>query len=126
MSNIKKEEMVCIMCPLGCRLEVKIENGNVIDVRGNRCPKGEIYVNEEITAPKRILPTSIKVLNGEYPLVSVKTDKPISKKLIFDAMEIIKKKVVEAPVKIGDILIENILDSGVNIVATKNVEKNKE
>jgi CxxC motif-containing protein len=117
---MENRKMICISCPLGCSLDVKI-NDEKIDVSGNKCKRGEGYAVNEVKDPKRIVTSTIKVLGGDRPLVSVKTDKEISKKLIFDVMKLINEKIVKAPVKVGDVLIENVFDTGVNIVATSNV-----
>lgn len=114
--------MTCINCPLGCSLEISIDGEN-ISVDGNRCKRGQEYAINEIKDPKRILTTTMKVADGDKPIVSVKTDREISKNLIFDAMKIINQMNLCAPVCIGDILIKNILQTGVNIIATSNVAK---
>lgn len=112
--------MTCINCPLGCSLEVSI-NDEDIRVSGNRCKRGHEYGINEIKNPRRIVTSTMKVIGGDKPLVSVKTDKEIPKKLMFEAMGVINQSSAKAPVKIGDILIENILETGVNIVATSRV-----
>lgn len=122
---MKKDEMVCIMCPLGCRLIVTLENDGEIIVTGNKCPRGIEYGRQEMTEPLRILTSSILVRNGDIPLVSVKTSKPIPRRLLADIMKILKSTVVEAPVSSGDVLIKNVLDTGADIIATRNVERVK-
>jgi len=122
---MKTEEMVCVMCPLGCRLTVTIEDKGEIIVSGNKCPRGIEYGKQEVTEPLRILTSSVLVNNGELPLVSVKTNKPVPRRLIGEIMEILKRTVVEAPVKSGDIILENVLGTGADIVATRNVERIK-
>lgn len=112
------KELVCIICPRGCSLKVDDD----LKVTGNFCPRGAKYAIEELTAPKRTLTTTIKTNDPLHPRVSVKSDKALPKDLIFKAMEIIEKKEVKLPIKIGDVLIENILDTGCNIIATRNME----
>ncbi len=124
MSKEKIVEMTCIVCPIGCSLKVKIgKNGEFISVSGNKCPRGAQYAKQEITDPRRVLPTSVKIINGELPLLSVRTDGPIPKRLIFDVMKIVKKIEVKAPVKRGDVIMKNILNTGVNLIATRTVQK---
>lgn len=121
--SMKTIEMTCIVCPIGCDLKVTIDDeGKFLSVKGNRCPKGEIYAKDEMTDPKRVLTSSIAVINGGISLVSVKTDVAIPKRIINDAMKIIKSKKIDAPVKMGDVLIENILGTGANIIATRSVD----
>ncbi|WP_456398559.1 DUF1667 domain-containing protein [Mesoaciditoga sp.] len=117
-------EMTCIVCPIGCHLKVKVDkDGKFLSVTGNRCPRGAEYAKQEVTNPRRVLPTSVKVKNGELPLVSVRTENAIPKRLIFEAMKVIKSIEVEAPVKRGQVIVENLLDTGVNLIATRTVKK---
>ena len=109
--------LTCIICPKGCNIKVEKENENDIKIEGNTCKRGYDYAFSEVTNPVRTLTTTIKLENGG--ILSVKTDKPIPKKLMFKCMEEINKKLVTSPVEVGDILIENILNTGSNIIATK-------
>jgi len=117
------KKLVCIQCPLGCEMEVKL-NGKmgVMEIKGNRCPRGYDYAMEEMVDPKRILTTSVKVENGDIDLASVRTDKPIPKRLLKEAMEAIRKTKVKAPVRVGDIVLSNILGTGANVVATRTIK----
>lgn len=118
---MEKKEMTCIGCPLGCELKV-IVDGDDIEVSGNNCPNGEKYAKNEIRDPKRIVTSTVAVLDGVEKRVSCKTGL-VPKNKIFDCVDIIKKISVKAPVKIGDVLVKNIADTGANLVATKNVNK---
>ena len=113
-----KKNLICVSCPLGCPIEVEIENGEVVSVTGNTCKRGDAYARAEITNPVRSLTTSVKVENGLHPVVPVKSSGPVPKDKMFDCMKEINSVTVKAPVKIGDIVIENILGLGVDIVAT--------
>lgn len=117
-----KREITCICCPLGCSLEVSSEN-NIFSVKGNSCKRGEDYGIKECSNPTRILTTTVQVLGGSEILVPVKTESDIPKALIYEAVKSLKNIKVQAPVKIGDIIVKNILNTGVNIVASKNVNK---
>ena len=112
------KEFTCIVCPRGCSLTVDDE-GNV---SGNTCPRGKEYAINEITNPKRTITTTIRVRNREDTLVSVKTSEPIPKELIFKAMEIINSVSVEAPTRIGTVVIKNILETPADVVITKNID----
>jgi CxxC motif-containing protein len=115
-------EIVCVQCPMGCKLKITMDEENKIsDIAGYTCERGRQYAVQEVTDPKRIIPSSIKVVNGELELVSVKTDRPVSKKLIPEIMIIIKNSMVTAPVKVGQVLVKNILGTGADIVATRQV-----
>jgi CxxC motif-containing protein len=115
------KEMICIGCPMGCYLRVDYVGTTIRDVSENRCKVGLKYAEKEISNPERTLTTSVKVKHGHLPLVSVRTNKPIPKSRILDAMNLLAKVEVEAPIKIGELIIQNIFNTGVNIVATKNI-----
>ncbi|MEA5027189.1 MAG: DUF1667 domain-containing protein [Erysipelotrichaceae bacterium] len=117
------KEMVCIVCPMGCRLKIEITDGKPAAITGNSCPRGYAYAMKEYTAPERVLTTTVKVHGGIHPLVSVKSAQPLPKSRLFEAMDIINQLVVEAPVSLHDVLISNILNTGVDIIATANNKK---
>ena len=110
-----KKTLVCIECPMGCDIEVEIENGTVVGVVGNTCPRGKNYAINEVSCPKRVVTTTVKTENGK--LVAVKTDAPVNKSDMFKVIEISASLIVKTPVSIGDVLVENVFD-GVNLVAT--------
>ena len=114
---MEQKILTCIGCPLGCPLTVTIENGVVTEVKGNTCPKGDAYARKEVTNPTRIVTSTVVVEGGVAPMVSCKTAADIPKGKIFECMEAINKARVQAPVKIGDVVIENICGLGVDIVA---------
>lgn len=114
-------EFVCICCPMGCHLVVDDSDKENIKVSGNTCPRGKNYGINEVTAPKRMVTSSIKVKNGKDDVVSVKTKEAIPKELIFDVLNELKGLEVNAPVSIGDVIIKNVLNTGIDIVASRNV-----
>ena len=115
-----EKELICITCPKGCHLKVDAEANKVT---GNACPRGAEYGINEVTHPVRVITSTVKVKNGQIPVVPVKTKTPIPKELNFKCMEEINKATIVAPINIGDIVITNILGTGVDIVTTRNVEK---
>lgn len=112
------KEFVCIVCPRGCRLKVDDQN----NVTGNTCPRGKEYAISEMTHPVRIITSSVRVLNRDDLLVSVKTSGAVPKDQIFEVMKEINKIGVNAPCHIGDVVKENILGLSVNIIVTKNID----
>lgn len=118
-----EKKLICVSCPVGCEISVGIVDGKVTQIRGNRCPRGEAYACQEAVDPVRVVPTSVKVIAGERPLVSVKTDRPVPKRLISELMELVRTLAVEAPVEIGQVLVENILNTEANLVTTRSVER---
>lgn len=115
-----EKELICICCPKGCHLKVDEKN---LTVSGNGCPRGAEYGANEVTNPVRIITSTVKINGGDASVVPVKTEHAIPKGLTMKCMEEINKVQISAPVKIGDIVIENVLGTGINVVATKNVSK---
>ena len=111
------KELICIICPRGCHLTVDDE----LNVSGNTCPRGAVYAKQELTHPTRTLTSTVRVVSKTEAMLPVKSNKPLPKEKIFDAMEVINKTCVKAPIKIGDVVIKNIFCLGVDIVATKNI-----
>ena len=112
------KNLICVACPLGCPIEVEIDGTEVVSVKGNTCKRGDEYARTEITNPVRSLTTSVKIEGGVHPVVPVKSLGAIPKGKMFECMDVINSVTFKAPVKIGDVVIENILGLGVDIVAT--------
>ena len=112
-----KKNLTCIECPVGCEVEVTMENGVVLSVKGNACPRGKIYAEAEVICPKRVVTSTVRAENGE--MIPVKTDRPIRKEAIFEVMKKINETTCKIPVAVGDILVKNICDDA-NLVVTGN------
>lgn len=122
---MKRKELICIGCPMGCPIVVEMEDGKVLSVTGNTCPRGESYARKEVTNPTRIVTTTVLVDGGKVPMINVKTERDIPKDKIFECIAALRGVTMKAPVHIGDIILENVADTGVNIVAAGNVEYNE-
>ena len=120
---VEQNKIICVSCPIGCRMTIRSKDGKIISIIGNDCPKGIKYAQEEFINPLRILPTTIKVIDGEFPLVSVKTEKAIPKRLLLKAMTEIAEIEVNAPVKIGQVIKDDLMGTGVSLVATRNIKR---
>ena len=103
---MKERELTCICCPLGCQITAVTENKTVVSVSGNHCPRGAKYAEAEILHPVRIITTTVPVTGGTQPRVSVKTKKEIPKEKIMDCIRQLKDVHADAPVEIGDVLLE--------------------
>ena len=114
-------ELICINCPLGCGLTVTLRDGDVVKVEGNTCPKGEAYGKKEVTDPTRIVTSTVRVSGGVLPVVSVKTASDIPKEKIMDCANVLKNVKIQAPVSIGDVVVEDVCGTGVSVIATKNI-----
>lgn len=113
------KNLICIVCPLGCHLEV--DEKDDYKVNGNACARGEVYGKEELLNPKRVVTSTLKIEGGIHKRIPVKTDGAIPKELVPKCMDLLKNKVVKSPVKIGDKVFENIFETGVNIVITRDM-----
>ena len=120
---MKQVELTCICCPMGCNLRAELDGGSILSVTGNSCMRGDEYARQECTAPVRVITASVPVKNGSLARVSVKTAAPVPKDRIFDVMDAIRTLTAEAPVLIGDVLCENIANTGANLVATRSAER---
>ena len=118
----KTVEMTCIGCPVGCALNVTILADGSVQVTGNKCPKGAAYGEKELTNPTRIVTSTVPVEGRRNTVVSVKTASDIPKGKIGECMEALKGVTVQAPAKIGDVVIANVADTGVDIIVTRGIE----
>lgn len=112
-----KRTLTCIECPIGCEIEVTLEEGKVVSLTGNGCPRGKVYAEAEVVCPKRVVTSTVRAENGE--MIPVKTDKPVRKDAIFEVMQKINATMCKMPVALGDILVENICDDA-NLIVTGN------
>lgn len=118
---MEERNLTCIGCPMGCALTVLMEGNEVVSVSGNTCKRGDIYARKEVTNPTRIVTTTVKVTGGSIDMVSVKTQEDIPKEKIFECVKALKEVEVKAPVHIGDVILKNVADTGIDVAATKNV-----
>lgn len=117
--SMKERKLTCIVCPKGCDLTVELDGeGNVVSVSGNTCPRGKDYAIAECTSPVRTVTSTVRCNDGA--VVAVKTSSPIPKSMIFDVMREINACCADDDVKIGDVVISNVLGTGADIVATSN------
>ncbi|MDY6352489.1 MAG: DUF1667 domain-containing protein [Lachnospiraceae bacterium] len=114
-----ERNLTCIGCPMGCALTVTIDNGEVKSVTGNTCKRGEDYGRKEVTSPTRIVTSTVAVEGGRDAVVSVKTASDIPKARIGDIVKALGTVKVKSPVHIGDVIIKNVCDTGVDIIATR-------
>ena len=127
MNETKTFPITCIICPMGCTMEVTTEgegaNRRVVSVTDNGCKRGPEYVEKELLNPTRTLTSTIKVNGGTLPVVPVKTAGEVPKKILLQCMEVVRRASCNAPVKRGDILHYDILGTGINIIACADVER---
>jgi len=121
MENNQCTTMTCIVCPIGCRMMVQdLGGGESYQVRGHQCSRGESYAIEEQTHPTRMLTTTVKLSRNKITRLPVKTAHPVPKALLHQCMEELNQLEVEGTVKLGQVLLKNVLNTGVDVVATRS------
>ncbi len=115
------EKMICITCPMGCTLEVTHEGSTLLNVEGNTCKRGIEYVKRELTDPRRMVATTVKVQGGVHPLVPVYTEAPVPKPRIFELLGDLRAVELEAPVTMGEVVLADALGTGIDVVASRDM-----
>jgi len=115
-----EKNLICIVCPIGCRLKVSGTEDN-LKVIGAKCDKGTPYARNEIFNPHRVVCTTVKIKGGIHPVIPVKTDKPIPEKYKLEAVRAVSSIELTSPVKMGDIIMSDLFGTGVNIVAERDM-----
>ena len=121
---MEKVNLTCINCPLGCPVQVTLDGGEIVEITGYTCPRGEQYARKEVTNPTRIVTSSVRVYGAASGAVTVscKTKSDVPKGKIFDVVASLKGVAVPAPVKTGDVIVADVAGTGVDMVATKSVK----
>ena len=117
-----EKELICVSCPMGCRITVTMEGKEILSVTGNTCPRGEAYARQECVQPMRILTSTIRILNGTHRVLPVITEKEIPLELMEKAMEEVREITVHAPVEVDQVVLENIAGTGVNLIASRSMK----
>lgn len=116
-----KKMYTCIVCPNGCDMEVDVEQKEIRSITGHTCPRGEAYVRQEITAPKRTIASSVAVENGILPLASVRLTRPVPREALFQVMDAIKAVTLTAPAEAGTVIIRQVCGLDSDVIVTRNV-----
>ena len=119
--DIEKKHFVCVICPVGCEVDVELQNGSVVSMKGNKCDKVKEFVLQELKEPMRVLTTTVRIKGAKYAMLPVRTDKPIPKRLFKQAVEQLAVIDLQAPVHMSDVIIRDVAGSGANIVATRTM-----
>ena len=118
----------CTTCPSECLLTVEVErdvNGSVAaihSVTGNRCPRGDKFAHQELTCPMRVLTTTVAVSGGNEALLPVRTAEAIPLALHAQAMDLIRGVVVDAPIRMGEVVLPNLLNTGIDLIASMDID----
>jgi len=119
--EVEHRTYLCTGCPLGCRLEVDAVDGDVVEVRGFSCKRGDAYARQEYTDPRRPLATTVAVRGGRWPRLPVKSAEALPKALLPDVAAYLHTLHLDAPVKLGDVVAHDVLGSGIDVVATRDL-----
>ena len=120
---MKEQEIICIVCPRGCHIKVNTDENGEYTFSGNQCNRGPVYVKTELTAPTRMLTTTIPIYNALLKRLPIASEAPLPKQKIFEAVKELKGFSVKAPIKAGDIVYENILGLGINMIAGLSLDR---
>lgn len=119
MEETKK--IICISCPQGCTLEVTADGKTVLKVDGESCKNGIVYAEQEITDPRRMVASTVRVKNGFHPLIPVYTKMPIPKDMINNVLKELRKVELTAPVALGTIVIKNVFGTGIDVITSRDM-----
>jgi CxxC motif-containing protein len=117
----EQRRFICITCPVGCAIDAVIENGELIEATGQACKRGIAFVREELRTPKRMLTTTVRVRGGALPLVPVRSAQALPKGLLFSVAALLRDVVLEAPVLEHQVVLQNVLNTGVDIIASRDL-----
>ena len=117
----EQRKFICIVCPVGCSIMADVEDGELVQMQGQGCRRGEAFVREELTAPKRVLTTTVRVMGGRRPLVSVRSNAPLPKERLLSVVRELRYKELSAPVAQYQIVWADVEHTGVDIVTTRAV-----
>ncbi len=118
---IEKKHLTCIGCPMSCPLELTIVDGEIREITGNSCKRGEDYARQEYTAPSRMVSTTIACTSGIWPRLPVKTAAAVPKGKVIEVVKALHALEIEAPVQMGQIILDNVADTGVAVIATRSL-----
>jgi len=116
-----ERRIICTSCPVGCFMIVTEENGKIVSISGSSCPRGEEYAKVELTDPRRVFASTIRVEGGVLSVCPVRSKEPVPKDKILDITKAVARVKIKAPIEIGQIIIKNVCDTGVDIVASRSL-----
>ena len=118
-----KKHFVCVVCPVGCEIDVVHDGSKIISMEGNKCEKSEEFVSQDLIEPMRILTTTVRIEGSRWPVIPVRTDKSVPKRLFPRVMRQLRRVKLQAPVNMLDVVVKNIVGTGVNVIATRTMPR---
>jgi len=119
----EKKHFVCVVCPIGCEMDVVHDGSKIISMEGNKCEKSQEFVTQELIEPMRILTTTVRIEGSRWPVIPVRTDKAIPKRLFPRIMKQLRSTKLQAPVNMLDLVVGDVLHTGANIIATRTMPR---
>jgi CxxC motif-containing protein len=119
----EKKHFVCVVCPIGCEIDVVHDGSKIISMEGNKCEKSEEFVTQELIEPMRILTTTVRIQGARWPVIPVRTDKAVPKRLFPRIMRQLRRTKLQAPVNMLDVVVRDVLHTGANIMATRTMPR---
>jgi CxxC motif-containing protein len=119
----EKTHFVCVVCPIGCEIDVVHDGSKIISMEGNKCEKSTEFVSQELIEPMRILTTTIRIEGSRWPVIPVRTDKAVPKRLFPQVMKRLRRITLQAPVNMLDVVARNVLRTGANVIATRTMPR---
>jgi len=119
--GVEKEHFVCVVCPIGCEIDVVHDGDKIVSLEGNKCEKAEEFVRQELIEPMRILTTTVRLGGARLPVIPVRTDKPVPKRLFPRIMKQLRTIELQAPVNMLDVVVNDVLRTGANVIATRTM-----
>lgn len=118
---MQENNFICTACPMGCKLIVRMQDGEVVNVVGHRCRRGETYGRQEAIAPQRMVASTVRISGGLHPLLPVYTKGSVPKRRIGEVLAAIRAARVSAPVKAGQVILANVIGTGVDVIASRDM-----
>lgn len=119
----EKKHFVCVVCPIGCEINVVHDGSSIISMEGSKCEKSEEFVSQELIEPMRILTTTVRIQGSKRPVIPVRTDKPVPKRLFPRIMRQLRHIKLQAPVNVLDVVVGDVLHTGANVIVTRTMPR---
>ncbi|MDR1965450.1 MAG: DUF1667 domain-containing protein [Synergistaceae bacterium] len=116
-----EKKLICVICPQSCDLVLSADGAGDVAVSGNRCPRGSVYAENEYRAPKRMITTTVRIEGARIALLPVTCTGPVPKERLRDCLDLLYKLTVKSPIKMGDVIAQDILGTGIDVIAARSL-----
>ncbi|OGO05844.1 MAG: hypothetical protein A2Y73_07265 [Chloroflexi bacterium RBG_13_56_8] len=121
----EQRHFICITCPVGCAIDALVEGDELLEIKGHACNRGIAFIREELSAPKRMLTTTVRVEKGELPLVPVRSAEALPKEALLKVASLLRRVVLEAPISEHQLVMGDVLHTGVDIITSRAVSRSE-